>query len=252
MSASDPPRLMSYGGELRSVLRDALEAEEHAAKAGSDVDAARLARIEARLALATAADATAPRAPEAPPSPAVSAASSTKGLWLTVATVAVAGAAILALGRGSRDDAPTRAPTSRPTSVVVAEHVTLAPPSAAPVERAPSAVADLPSAPAPARAAPARAAATTPSAEREIALVARAQDALHGDPARALALSDEHASTYPAGAFGQEREAVAIEALVALGRRAEAERRLSAFVARHPTSSHRVHLESLLAPPSAR
>ncbi len=89
--------------------------------------------------------------------------------------------------------------------------------------------------------------ATTASEGEEIALLARAQKALHGSPREALRLCDEHASTFRAGSFGEEREAVAIEALVSLGRNTDARTRFDAFRARHPASSHRVHLESLFS-----
>ena len=79
-------------------------------------------------------------------------------------------------------------------------------------------------------------------------LVGRAQDALHGRPAEALALCREHERGFPSGHFVQEREAIAIEALVYQKRIAEAERRWKSFERAYPTSSHRSHLAALFTP----
>ena len=69
----------------------------------------------------------------------------------------------------------------------------------------------------------------------EVAHLARVR-AASGDPARALALAEEGHRLFPTGIFSQEREAIAIGAVAALGRRAEARARGEAFLARHPNS----------------
>lgn len=84
----------------------------------------------------------------------------------------------------------------------------------------------------------------------EVTLLERAQRALRADPAAALALTDEHARQFPAGALTQEREFVAIEALAALGRRNEATTRAATFRARFPDSAHLRRLDLLLRPTS--
>ncbi len=89
---------------------------------------------------------------------------------------------------------------------------------------------------------------TTGSAE--VTLLERAERALRADPASALAITDEHARQYPAGALTQEREFVAIEALAALGRRGEATTRAATFRARFPDSAHLRRLDLLLRPTS--
>jgi hypothetical protein len=63
-----------------------------------------------------------------------------------------------------------------------------------------------------------------------------ARNALGSDPGRALALAEEGHARFPRGVFWQEREALAIGALVKLGRAAEAKPRARAFVERHPES----------------
>jgi len=83
-----------------------------------------------------------------------------------------------------------------------------------------------PSAPAPAPAPPASAA-SSPLDEalgREAELMSRALAALRTgrDPARALLLLDEHAEQFPGGAFRAEADLGRLDALLALGRKAEA------------------------------
>jgi hypothetical protein len=87
---------------------------------------------------------------------------------------------------------------------------------------------------------------TSAPPERELPLLTRAQAALPADPAGALALCEEHARTYPAGTFAQEREVIAIDALVRLGRRDEARSRAARFAATYPSSSDRPRIETLV------
>ena len=70
-------------------------------------------------------------------------------------------------------------------------------------------------------------------------LLGRAQSALRSDPARALALSDEHRRLYPKGTLVQEREVLAIEALERMGRHKEALARADRFIRTFPGSAHR-------------
>lgn len=244
MSASDPRRLLDYGDDLRGVLKNALDAERTAPLEG-DVDLARLARIGDRLAQATAAAGAGAAAPTTSPAPAAGAKA---GLGLKAAVVAVGAVAVvsaIALFSGGADPPAPRAPGAVTAPVAATERTPPSTASAVATEREPKTVAlgDLPSAPDPRTGAPVKA--PSPSEGEEIALLARAQKALHGSPREALALCDEHASTFRNGSFGEEREAVAIEALVALGRRAEASARFVTFQRTFPVSTHRVHLESL-------
>jgi hypothetical protein len=70
----------------------------------------------------------------------------------------------------------------------------------------------------------------------ELELISEAQRALRTDPAHALALSEQHARSYPHGRFNEDREEIAISALWALGQHAEGRTRAEAFLARHPRS----------------
>ncbi len=73
----------------------------------------------------------------------------------------------------------------------------------------------------------------------EIQLLDRADAALRsGDVNGALSLAREHSERCPAGAFVQERERIAIDALARLGRDDEMRARARAFEARFPTSPH--------------
>lgn len=81
--------------------------------------------------------------------------------------------------------------------------------------------------------------------ESESALVQRAQSALASNPGLALALAGQHQARYPGGMFAQEREVIAISALLSLGRRAEAEARAAAFLAANPRSAYRPRVEAL-------
>ena len=82
-------------------------------------------------------------------------------------------------------------------------------------------------------------------ADTESALLQRAQQALSGRPGAALALANEHLARYPGGMFAQEREVIAVSALVAMGRAGEARTRAAAFVAAYPRSAHRPRVEAL-------
>jgi outer membrane protein assembly factor BamD (BamD/ComL family) len=84
---------------------------------------------------------------------------------------------------------------------------------------------------------------------QEPALLREAHDALRSSPARALAKAEEHARTFPRGLLAQEREVIAIDALVRLGRRPEAEARAARFAKAYPGSSHKTRIDALLAPP---
>jgi hypothetical protein len=133
----------------------------------------------------------------------------------------------------------TKAPPRVPEVATVAPSVPIA--SSAPFMEAPSPEvprAEEPSSAAVATVAPHVAASAAPGStiKAEMALFAEARKALASDPGRALALAEEGHARFPRGVFGQEREALAISALVKLGRTDEAKARARAFVQRHPES----------------
>ncbi len=73
---------------------------------------------------------------------------------------------------------------------------------------------------------------------REAKLVAKARSNLARDPARALVLAEEAERDFPRGQLVEERRAIAIRALVALGRLDEAQRRAEPFLAEHGRGAH--------------
>lgn len=80
----------------------------------------------------------------------------------------------------------------------------------------------------------------------ELELVKQARNALNSDPARAYALTERCRAEFPKGAFGQEREYIAITALARLGRDTQARALASSFKNRYPRSVYVVQLERLL------
>ncbi len=82
--------------------------------------------------------------------------------------------------------------------------------------------------------------------EPETKVLQRAHAALAANPSQALALCTEHALRYPRGTLGQEREVIAIDALVRMGRRTEAASRAERFVKSYPASAHVRRLETLI------
>ena len=71
------------------------------------------------------------------------------------------------------------------------------------------------------------------AAERALLDVARSALA-RGEAGEAIAATERHAREYPDGSLVEEREAIAVKALVALGRRDEARRRARALEQRFP------------------
>jgi hypothetical protein len=218
-------RLLDYGEDLNDVLRSALDAEK---SSPASPDAARLAKIGAGLA---------ERIGHAAP---VATGIASKAPFVLLAAAAIAG--LVAIGSMSKE-------TPAPAPVPVAKTVETAAPLAEPAPSPPGiSLNDLPSvAPAPTAKVIVRPTTTEAPTQEEIALIGNAHDALRTNPAAALALCKQHETKFAGGHFAQEREAVAIEALVYLNRKDEAQKRFADFNRNFPSSSHRVHLESLLA-----
>jgi hypothetical protein len=84
--------------------------------------------------------------------------------------------------------------------------------------------------------------------ERALLDIARA-DAAQGEPARVLAVVEQHRQRFPHGRLAEEREALAIRALLSLGRRPEAEARARAFRAAYPNSFLTAVIDSALSAP---
>jgi hypothetical protein len=100
-------------------------------------------------------------------------------------------------------------------------------------------------------AAPTAEGATERSPGDEFALLRAARQAIEDRPERALALTSQHARLFPAGMLSQERETIAVEALVKLGRASQAQTRAHAFLAAHADSPYKSRVEAALARISA-
>lgn len=82
----------------------------------------------------------------------------------------------------------------------------------------------------------------------ESTLLRQAQAQLKSNPARALALTQEHRRRFPKGVLAQEREVIAIDALARLGQGSEAQKRARDFDERYPGSAHQRRVESATKP----
>src|SRR6478736_2186605 len=80
----------------------------------------------------------------------------------------------------------------------------------------------------------------------EIELLQRANAALKSDPAQAQLLAAEHRQLFPAGNLAQERYAIAIKALVALGDSARARESLARFERAYPHSAYALELRQIV------
>lgn len=80
----------------------------------------------------------------------------------------------------------------------------------------------------------------------EIELLRDARFALAQSPSRALELTEQHARFHPNGKLVQEREVIALTALVALGRRTAALARGASFERSFPGSAYRKQVSELL------
>lgn len=84
------------------------------------------------------------------------------------------------------------------------------------------------------------------ASDEEYALLRSARRALADHPAQALHFTDEHLRRFTQGMLVQEREAIAVEALVHLGRTGDAKVRAQAFFALFPGSPYRGRVERAL------
>jgi len=86
--------------------------------------------------------------------------------------------------------------------------------------------------------APASHAAERPSPPTELSLIRAARSTVAQAPARALELTKTHRRLYPNGVLSEERELLAVRALEAMGRAAEAQQKQQQFDAAFPESVH--------------
>ena len=236
MTLADPPRLTddpAASASLREALRDAREVS---------LDDAAAVRVRADVERATSA----PRG-----------LTLVKGLGALVVVAALVGLGAGVLDSDRKDDAivatepepePEPEPESEPEPDPDPESDPEPEPEPEPVpdpEPEPEPKSEpQPRSPPPPHEASKSEPAVDAVAEAKLLLAARR--ALAGDPARALALTDDHAARYPDGALAEERELIAIRALMATGKVDAAQSRGERFVDRYPASGHRPAVESAL------
>jgi hypothetical protein len=236
-----PPRLLDDPEVGEALKRDLRCAIEHQLE--FDV-AASVARFEAALAGGSAAG------------------GATQGALLKWLVVGAAGAGIgAALYLSSQGSAPEQAPAPPAKSEVrTSERAVPAEPSEAPaqpemiradelaVEEPPEAPIKMAGKPAPTP--PGDASKDLESANdllaREVAHLKSVRQALAGDPARALGLANAGHAEFKAGVLYQEREALALQALNSLGRRAELEERGQHYLKAFPSGSFSDQVRTML------
>ncbi|HEU4578028.1 MAG TPA: hypothetical protein VFS67_07225 [Polyangiaceae bacterium] len=229
---ADPrlPRWTEEGSEVPAELRQWLRASRE--QLGSGEEIAELSRALARQ-----------LGPAAGLGSATTAAASKGwlafGRWPAWLAAGTAGAALVWYGVSGERHAPEPAPAPMPVQQV--EPAPAQPSSPEPSPPAPSV--DRAPPPEPPPAPPRHTRASAPST-RESALLQRAQSALASDPARALALTEQHRRGFPRGALSEEREAIAIQALRRLGREPEARARAARFETKYPNSVHRSRVQA--------
>jgi hypothetical protein len=247
VSAHDPPRLLDPGSALDPRLRTLLQAGREELPS-----AVQLERIARRLGPDFAAPGLEPPVP-------VAATPSSVAIALVVTAVGVVAIAWWAPSPGATPT--TKSPASQSDR-------SLPPPVQSPAPAAPTATrasrADagraepqtartgLETESARPRAAMDRKAARARSAEQgsdpvdELLILDQAQHALQSDPERALAHAQRHRLRFPDGHYAQEREVIAIDALLELQRFVHAQRRAHAFLKRYPGSSYRTRVTAQL------
>jgi len=247
----DPPRLRRLQHELPAELSLALESLPEEEATPAELEAFKTSVARARASERARAVVVVP--PRRPP---IFRRSMALTMTLAIgagAGVAVSGGVFLATRdpatstptttttTSSNQDARTAAKKSAAASTD--EQAALPSPSAAPEPmpilpertRPRTTAADQPPPPS---SAPDAGAPQAPADRDELALLARAQAALATDPGTALSLAATHAQTFPGGALAQEREVIAIDALLRLGRKTEGTARAKAFHQQFPASAH--------------
>ncbi len=255
--ANDPVRLRALA-RRGSVLERGLEAARASGPSGEQLEALEHSLLTGVGIAAAAGAAAAVGKPQAAASAASWLTAGTAKLVVAVATVAAvgAGAGVAHYARSQRQQRPPSAVAPARAAAAAQPAPSLAPQAPAPEAARPVPMAEtvgpLPlDSPAAKRRAsksgprpPAQPAAA--AADEEMVLLRRANEALAGAPAQALALTDEHLRRFPAGVLDEERELIAIQALSALGRGLEARQRGERFARIHAGSVYQKQIEAAL------
>jgi hypothetical protein len=80
----------------------------------------------------------------------------------------------------------------------------------------------------------------------ELRLLDDARRRLEREPLHALREIERHTAEFPYGALSAERELMAVDALLRLGRRSDAEQRARVLLQRYPGSMYKDRVRSLL------
>jgi glucose/arabinose dehydrogenase len=215
---------------------------DQALRAGRDElpDEARMRAIEGRLGTALDAEAASP------------------AWWSRSRLYPVVGLAVVALGIRAGITSPSAPAPSVATAATPIVATTEPAATPAPLVSSTSATAvsveTLPTAKAAStqeakpRPRPATVTAAASGPRDELALLEEASLALEASPVKTLALTDEHLKRFLTPKFAQERERLAVVALVRLGRREDARRRADAFEAAFPDSAHLTRVRELVRP----
>jgi hypothetical protein len=163
----------------------------------------------------------------APPAAAATTFASTKIVWIAAAALAAVATIWWVVQRSETASVP--APVIEPAPMIAPEPTPEPTITATAPEQTPP---DVPAA--------------MPSAPSQTELLAKAWQALANDPAQTLKLVELDAKLHARGALVEERESLRIQALVAVGRRAEAAELATKFIERFPHSVHRKHVERSL------
>jgi len=238
--------MSELGPETRALLDAARSGDEPTPEDHARVKRRVWAQIGVAVGAAAGASAGA-AASNAGATGAKAVAASAARAWLTwkgLAVVAVAagvGAGAYALARAwsappqssgvVQIASPTAAGSTVPAATPPADSASATPADSTPVVD----VGQLPVAAPPSASGAAAAPASSGSLQDELALIRAADAALRaGNPARALALTDEHARRFPRGALSEERAGMRILALCAMGNASSSG--AAAFLASHAGS----------------
>jgi hypothetical protein len=244
-------------GAMTELGRDAKSLVE-AASGGDEPTAENRARVRAAIAATLVAAAAASGATTMAAAKGSAAAAGAAGSAIpgSVATALVSLALVSALGVGTAMYVRSSTPANKTVPSMATRAVALAtraPPHSparaatisAPAEAAPlpaeRAVGEkrLPVSTPPSAAVPARTRVSGTSVEAEMLLIGQAREALQsGHAAHALVVLYEHGHRFPSGALGEERDAMRVTSLCALGRVAEASAAASQFLRAFPDSPH--------------
>jgi hypothetical protein len=236
---TDPRRLLDDESSTSPTLRSLLES----AKREDEPADGRVTALATRLAPLIAPLALLPPPPPPPPAAVATAASAGKGVLVAKIGAAIVAAGLVGTGAWVAYDRSRAAPLASPS----VELTLLEAASPQPAREITPDATTTPDAPTPRLAPSELRAPHHVDRDAEAALVRAAQAALlRDDAANALALTRQHATRFAGGVHAEERDRIAIEALVRLGRTDDARAQAQRFFTHYPRSIYRPRIEALL------